>query len=90
MKVFGKARTGIFVANVSFTTEVSIDPAGQPQIDITEASYGPVAAPSSLVEALGAFLRETLTGSVGPAALGFRLESISIGDGTMTLSGRIK
>ncbi len=90
MQVFGTAQTGIFVANVSLTAQFSVDQNGQPQISITQATYGPFPAPSELTDALGALVRESLTGSFGPAALGFRLESITIADGKLTLTGRIK
>jgi hypothetical protein len=90
LQIFGTAQTGIFVANVSLTAQFSVDQNGQPQIKITQAEYGPFPAPSELTEALGALVRETLTGSLGPAALGFRLENITIADGELTLTGRIK
>lgn len=90
LQIFGIARTGIFVANVSLTAQFSVDQNGQPQINVTRAEYGPFPAPSELTDALGALLRETLTGTFGPAALGFRLENITIADGKLTLTGRIK
>ncbi len=90
LQVFGTAQTGIFVANVSLTAQFSVDQDGQPQIAITQATCGPFPAPPELTDALGALVRESLTGSFGPAALGFRLESISIADGKLTLTGRIK
>ena len=90
LEVFGTTQTGIFVAIVSLTAQFSVDENGQPQINITQAQYGPFPAPSELTNALGALLRETLTGSLGPAALGFRLESITIADGKLTLTGRFK
>lgn len=90
LEVIGTTQTGIFVANVSLTARFSVDQNGQPQIDVTQAQYGPFPAPSEFTDALGALLRETLTGSLGPAALGFRLESITIADGKLTLTGRIK
>ena len=90
LQVFGTVQTGIFVANVSLTAQFSVDQNGQPQINITQAEYGPFPAPSELTDALGALLRETLTGTFGPAAVGFRLENITIADGKLTLTGRIK
>jgi hypothetical protein len=35
-------------------------------------------------------LQEALTGQLGPAAIGFRLESIDISDGVLTVTGRTK
>lgn len=90
LRIFGKSQAGVFVANVGVTAEFIVDQNGMPQIDVTQASYGPLPAPTQVTDALGGLLREMLTGSFGPAALGFRLESIAIADGKMTLTGRIK
>jgi uncharacterized protein YpmS len=90
MKIYGKAQSGIFTANVSITTKVTVDENGQPEIEITQTDFGPLPAPQGLNDAASAFVREAFTGSIGPIATGFRLESISIADGTMTVSGRIK
>ncbi len=90
LEVIGTSQTGILVANVGLTAQFTVDQNGQPQISITQATYGPFPAPPELTDALGALLRESLTGSFGPAALGFRLESITIADGKMTLMGRTK
>jgi hypothetical protein len=37
-----------------------------------------------------AVITEAFTGSLGPVATGFRLESIDIANGLMTVTGRIK
>ena len=90
MKVFGKVQSGIFTANISITTQVSVDKNGQPQIEITQTDLGPLPAPKRLNDAVSAFVREAFTGSFGPIATGFRLDDISIADGIMTVSGRVK
>ncbi len=90
LQVVGTVQNGVFVSNAGLTAQFSVDPNGLPQIAVTQATYGPFPAPSELTDALSALLREMLTGSFGPAAIGFRLESITIADGTMTLTGRIK
>lgn len=90
MKVYGKASSGIFVANVRFTLSVSVDASGQPQIDIVQTDFGPIAAPPGFNEAVAASIREAFTGWLGPVATGFRLDTITIGDGSMTVTGRFK
>jgi hypothetical protein len=90
MQVFGKAQQGMFNANVSITMNVSVDDQGQPKIDITQADFGPLPAPQGLNDAVSSMLQEAFTGSLGPVATGFRLESITITDGVMTVVGRIK
>ncbi len=90
MKVYGKATSGIFTANVSVTIQASVDSNGQPQIDVTQTDFGPMAAPEGLNQAVTGFVQEAFTGWLGPAATGFRLERIDIGNGVMNVTGRIK
>lgn len=90
MIIHGRAQMGILQANVKITTELTVDENGTPQIKITQADFGPLPAPRAVREAVGSLLRETLTGPFGPAAIGFRLESIAVTDGIMTVRGRLK
>ena len=88
--VYGKAASGIFTANISVAIKVSIDENGQPKFEITQTDIGPLPAPQSVNDAASSFVREILTGSLGPVATGFRLDSISIANGAMEVSGHIK
>ncbi|MCL5611569.1 MAG: hypothetical protein M1485_03300 [Chloroflexi bacterium] len=88
MQIFGKAQQGMFNANISITLTVSVDDQGKPKIAITQADFGPLPAPQGLNDAVSAAVEEAFTGSLGPVATGFRLESITIADGVMTIVGR--
>jgi hypothetical protein len=91
MQMVGKIDRGMFTANMLITMNVSIDPAtNMPKIEVAEADFGPIPAPEGLNAAISAIIEEAFTGSLGPVALGFRLESIAIADGVMTITGRIK
>lgn len=90
MKVYGRAQSGILAANISLTAQMSVDQNGEPQITITQSDFGPLPAPAGLNEAASALVREAFTGALGPVALGFRLQSIDIANGTMTVTGRIR
>jgi hypothetical protein len=90
MIIYGRARSWIFVANVAVTTVFTIDADGRPEILISHAELGPLPMPTAFRDAIAAALNEALTGAVGPIALGFRLDSIDIADGSMTLTGRLK
>jgi hypothetical protein len=91
MQMYGKIDRGMFAANMLITMNVSIDPTtGMPKIEIASADFGPFPAPEGLNTAISAVIDEAFTGSLGPVAIGFRLESISIADGIMTMTGRIK
>jgi hypothetical protein len=91
IQMFGKIDRAIFAANMVITMNVSIDPTtGLPKIEIASADFGPFPAPEGLNAAISAIIEEAFTGSLGPVAIGFRLETITIADGIMTMTGRIK
>lgn len=90
MQIYGKVERGIFIANMLVVLNVSVDELGQPRIEIAAADFGPFPAPDGLKQSLTAVVTEAYTGSLGPVATGFRLDSINIANGLMTLTGRIK
>jgi hypothetical protein len=90
MQIYGKTQQGMFAANIGIIVSMGVDANGQPQIDIVSADFGPLPAPEGLKEAITAMVREAYTGSLGPVATGLRIESISIANGIMTVTGRIR
>lgn len=90
MQIYGKTQQGLFAANIGIIVSVGVDENGQPKIDIVSADFGPLPAPEGLKEAISAMVREAYMGSIGPVATGLRIETISIADGIMTISGRIR
>lgn len=90
MQIYGTVVRGYITANVLVALTVSVNELGQPNIEIAAADFGPFPAPDRLKQSLSALVTEAYTGSLGPIATGFRLESISIEDGLMTITGRIK
>jgi len=90
MKIYGKVDRSFWNANVLVILNVLIDEEGQPKLEIASADFGPFEAPNGLKQTLTAIITEAYTGSLGPVATGFRLESITIENGLMTVIGRIK
>ncbi len=90
MQIYGKVQRGPFVSNLLITLSISIDPTGKPLIEISDAKFGPVKLPQGFKATLSKLIDEAFTGAIGPAATGFRLESITITDGMMTLTGKIR
>lgn len=90
MKIYGKTQQGMFAANIGIIINVGVDDQGKPKIDIASADFGPLPAPQGLNAAIAKMVDEAYTGSIGPAATGLRIETITIADGVMTISGRIK
>jgi hypothetical protein len=90
MQIYGKTQQGMFTANIGIVVNVNVDENGQPKIDIASADFGPLPAPEGLRDAVEAMVREAYTGSLGPVATGLRIETITIANGLMTVSGRIR
>jgi hypothetical protein len=90
MQIYGKTQQGLFTANIGIIVDMGVDANGQPQIDIASADFGPFPAPKGLKDAITAMVKEAYTGSLGPVATGLRIESISIANGVMTVTGRIR
>ena len=91
LQMYGKIVRGSLTANMLITANIGIDETtGMPKIEIASADFGPFPAPEGLNSVISAMIAEAFTGSLGPVAIGFRLESITIADGVMTMTGRIK
>ncbi|HEY3475301.1 MAG TPA: hypothetical protein VGK56_11870, partial [Anaerolineales bacterium] len=90
MQIYGKTQQGMFAANIGILVNMGVDANGQPQIEVVSADFGPLPAPEGLRDAITAMVREAYTGSLGPVATGLRIESISIANGVMTVTGRIR
>jgi hypothetical protein len=90
IEIFGRAHQGYFEATVGIVVTASVNADGQPEVQITKADFGPLPAPKGLNQTITKLVQEAFTGSLGPAATGFRLESITISDGDMLLAGRVK
>jgi hypothetical protein len=90
IQVYGKFHRSIFAANVAVIMSAGVDPEGHPKIDVVSADFGPFPTPQALNSLISSFIDEAYTGALGPAATGFRLENITIADGLMILTGRLK
>jgi len=90
MKIYGKSQKGMFAANIGVIVNVGVDELGKPRIEIASADFGPFPVPGGIKDALTKMIDEAYTGSIGPAATGLRIETITIANGIMTITGRIK
>ncbi|MDI6768217.1 MAG: hypothetical protein QMD04_00915 [Anaerolineales bacterium] len=90
IRIYGTATQGNFQVTVNFILTAGVDEQGQLTIVLTSADFGPLPVPNGMKEAVTAIIEEAYTGSLGPLATGFRLESITVADGAMVIVGRIK
>ncbi len=90
IQIYGTARQGYFQATIAMIVTAGVDSQGQLTLELTSADFGPLPVPAGLKDAVTAAIREAYTGAIGPAAVGFRLESITVVDGIMSIVGRTK
>lgn len=90
IQIYGTVHQGYFQVTCAISVTAGVDSQGQLKIELASADFGPLPVPSSLKNVITAGLQEAYTGAIGPAAVGFRLESINVADGTMTIIGRTK
>jgi uncharacterized protein YpmS len=90
IQVFGTAQQGNFQANIKIIITAGVDEQGKLKIEITSADFGPLPVPAGLKDIVSATVMEAYTGTIGPAAVGLRLERITIADGSMTIVGRTR
>jgi hypothetical protein len=90
MQIYGKTKQGMFTANIGIIVNVGVDENGMPKIEIASADFGPLPAPKGLTDTIAAMVREAYVGSLGPVATGLRIETITITNGIMAITGRVR
>ena len=90
IQIYGTAHQGHIEATIAIVVTAGVDAQGQLKIELTSADFGPLPVPAGLKDAITLSVQEAYTGAIGPAATGFRLESITVADGTMTIVGLTK
>lgn len=90
LQVYGTITQGYFQANARIIFSAGVDDQGQLKIGVNSANFGPLPVPNGLTEIVTAAIQEAYAGALGPLATGFRLQSVTITDGYMTIVGQIK
>jgi len=90
VQIYGTATQGYFLATIKIVITAGVDEQGQLKIVLTSADFGPLPVPAGLKNAITTSIQEAYTGAIGPVATGFRLESITVADGSMTVVGQTK
>jgi len=90
IQLYGTVQKSYFEANAGAVLTAGVDDQGQLKIDLTSADFGPLPVPAGFLDVITTAIKEAYTSALGPVATGFRLEGITITDGKMTITGRIK
>jgi len=89
IEIYGTASAGTITTTVSvaFSTTVTAD--GAIALQVASANFGPVPIPPDLLTRLSLLVNEGLTGSLSEMATGFKITSVVILDGQMTIVGAV-
>jgi hypothetical protein len=90
INLYGQVEKSYFIANVQIIMQVIIDNDGQPKLSIISADFGPLPAPPGLLDSISSIFNDAFTGSLGPYATGFKIESIDISNAKITITGEKK
>ncbi len=90
LQVYGTARKGYFEATALIILSAGVNELGQLMIELKSANFGPLPIPNGIKDIITATIKEVYTGALGPVASGFKLNSVSITDGEMTIVGFMK
>jgi len=90
LQVYGTASKSYFEATARIILSAGVDEQGQLKIELSSADFGPLPVPNGLKEIITTTIQEAYTGALGPVATGFRLQSVTIADSTMTIVGQTK
>jgi hypothetical protein len=90
LQVYGTASKGCVEATARIVLTAGVDDQGHLKIELNSVDFGPLPVPNGLMEIITATIQEAYTGALGPVATGFRLQSVTIAEGIMTIVGQTK
>jgi uncharacterized protein YpmS len=90
MTLTGNAKVGALTAPATMAIDVTVDEDGKLAVEITDADFGPVPVPSSMLDSLNDSLQESLTNELTIDSTQVTIQSIAIADGKMSFSGIVK
>ena len=87
VELYGLTSTGDITTTVSIALSTTVTDQGALQIEVASANLGPVAMPASMLSRLTTTINDALGSSLNDLAAGVKIQSVTIGDGEMTIVG---
>jgi hypothetical protein len=75
---------------VKIVFRAEVNEQGQLKIELLSADFGPLPVPNGLLELATKTIQEAYTGAIGPLVTGFRIQNVTISEGSMTIVGQTK
>ncbi len=86
-ELYGKVQQGPISANMNLVFTLFVNENHQLGANILSAEVGSVPLPSSILDQLTALINQNLSGALMADGSGVKIESVSIGDGSLTVTG---
>lgn len=90
IQVFGTVERQGIAAPAKVTMTVAVDEEGRPNLEVVSASLGPFPIPGQVIDDLEANLDQVFSEQIQSLAPNTRIETITIEDGRMTITGRVQ
>jgi uncharacterized protein YpmS len=87
VEVYGKIAQGGISANTAIVLKPRIDAEGSPKLDIVSINLGSLPVPDSFTERISSLIDNTLSNYLAQTSNQFKVSSIVITEGQMTVSG---
>ena len=88
VEISGKMDQEFLKVDTKISLAAVVDSAGNLDLKILAADFGPIPAPQSFLSAISSMIDEALTGTITTKTLGIQIENIQISDGFITITGR--
>ena len=85
IELYGTIKGDNIAANGRVLMTVTVDDQGKPVVKITEANFGPIPVPPSLLTNLSTAVDQSIANSMKDYPSDYRLESITFNTGTATI-----
>ena len=90
MTLKGDAKVGVVTAPATLSIDITVDGDGKLAAEISDADFGPIPVPQSMLDELNASIAESLTNELTIDSTEVTIKSIAISDGKMSFSGTVK
>ncbi len=86
-ELYGNVQQGPIAANTHIAFTVFVDANSRLGVNIISAEVGSVPLPSSMLDQLTSLVNQNLNEAIATDASGMKIESVTIGDGILTITG---
>jgi uncharacterized protein YpmS len=87
MDVYGNLQESILSANIKISLNALVNEAGQIDINIVEADFGPIPIPENMLNTILSQVKESLIDTIASVNNGSEITQIVINDGSMSITG---